>query len=169
MLNNQNFCAGKIVLWGVKTNYDVRPIRQATVQNLLDLLNCNAESVDYYTQIPVMQKLMFDGLSTPQIHTYSLDSAAKLLADVEQSAAPCIIIDYLQIVSYLINDPACQSLDNFILQLKKLLLQKQKTAIITAYVSSDFDGSRLPEWMLKLEAFADNIHTECKLLVFTEQ
>ena len=164
MSNTQKTYAGKIVLWGVKTNHDVRPIRQTTVQYLINSLNFPVDTVDYYTTVPVMEKLIYDGLAVPQINTYSMASAREFLNAVEQSDTACIMIDYQQIISYIINDPACRSLEDFMLQLKNILLKNQKLAIITAYVSSDFDGSKLPDWMLKLQPFALDINFDAKLL-----
>jgi hypothetical protein len=49
------------------------------------------------------------------------------------------------------------------------LQKKQKIAVITAYVSSDIDGRKLPEWILNLLPFADNINSAGKLLSSTTE
>ena len=171
MSNNQNNCAGKIIVWGVSIANEVRPIGQQSIQALLAMFNCNAEKVDFYSQIAAQHYPIFlsDNLETPQICVYNSNTAAEMLASVERSDTPCIVVDYTQIASYVINDPACKSLEDFMCQLKNILQKKQKVAVITAYVSSDVDGRKLPEWILNLLPFADNINSAGKLLSSTTE
>ena len=165
MSNNQNFCAEKIIIWGVS------PIGQQSIHEFFARFSCNAEKVDFYTRIAAQHYPIFlsDNLETPQICVYNCSTAAEILASIEQSDTPYIIIDYIQIASYVINDPACKSLEDFMCQLKNILQKKQKVAVITAYVSSDVDGRKLPEWILNLLPFADNINSAGKLLSCTTE
>ena len=57
MSNNQNNCAGKIIIWGVSVAKEVSPIGQQSIKTLLAMFNCNAEKVDFYTQIERMAGL----------------------------------------------------------------------------------------------------------------
>lgn len=43
MSNNQNNCAGKIIIWGACIANEVLPIGQQSIQALLAMFNNNAE------------------------------------------------------------------------------------------------------------------------------
>ena len=166
MQNNQNTCAGKIFVWGVSVANEVRPIGQASIQKLLNSLGCDSKTIEYYTKITaeVQQIMLNDGLELPQIKAYNCHTAEEMLNNIMLSDVACILIDYIQIASYVINDSNCRSLDDFIVKLKTVLQKKSKTAIITAYIPAVLDNKKLPEWIQNLLPYIDNIYPDVKLL-----
>ena len=166
MQNNQNNCVGKIFVWGVSVANEVRPIGQASIQKLLDLLCCSCKTIEYYTQITAdAQQIMLNyGLEAPQINAYNCHTAEEMLNNIMLSDVACILIYYIQIASYVINDPDCKSLDDFIVKLKTILQNKGKTAIITAYIPDVWDNKKLPEWIKNLMPYVDNIYPNGNLL-----